>query len=131
MQSESGSTRALACSDRRPAGRNGVETQSLSGDSAGGTNVVGEGADHGTRGRVYVFSEARGHPGRYAVSVVAQATRLFRRATRQTEWKNAAEIIWRSFQRDAFARSARRVAERGGRVARTTRAKQISWPQRV
>ena len=52
MQSGKGSTRALACSDRRLAGRNGVEAQSRNGDSAGRTNVAGEGADHSTRGRV-------------------------------------------------------------------------------
>ena len=52
MQKELGSTRALASFDRRLAGRNGVETQSLDGDSAGRTSVVGEGADHCTRGRV-------------------------------------------------------------------------------
>ena len=52
MQSEMGSTRALACSDRRLAGRNGRVIQSLNGDSFDRASVVGEGADHRTRGRV-------------------------------------------------------------------------------
>ena len=52
MQSELGSTRALACSDRRLAGRNGGAIQSLNGDPFESPDVIGEGADHCTRGRV-------------------------------------------------------------------------------
>src|SRR5262245_60540269 len=44
-------TRPLACFDRRPAGRNRCAVRSLNGDAFGCTNVVGEGADHSTRGR--------------------------------------------------------------------------------
>src|SRR5262245_18642511 len=51
VQSAMGSTRALACSDRRPAGRNPYAVRSPNGDAFGCTNVVGEGADHSTRGR--------------------------------------------------------------------------------
>ncbi|MBI2948651.1 MAG: hypothetical protein HYY23_13490, partial [Verrucomicrobia bacterium] len=49
---EMGSTRALACSDRRLAGRNGRVGQSLNDASVERPDVVGEGANHGTRGRV-------------------------------------------------------------------------------
>src|SRR4030095_8826280 len=49
MQSEMGSTRALACSDGRPAGRDEVVVQSLNGDSFERFIVVGEGANHSTR----------------------------------------------------------------------------------
>ena len=52
MRIELGSTRALACSDRRLAGRNGVETHLLDGDFVGRTSVVGEGVNHSTRRRV-------------------------------------------------------------------------------
>jgi len=52
MHSKSGSTRALACSDRRLAGLKGGARRPLNGDWFDGTFVVGEGADHGTRGRV-------------------------------------------------------------------------------
>ena len=52
VRSELGSTRALACSDRRPAGRNGCVMRSLNGDLLRCGNVVGEGADYCTRGRV-------------------------------------------------------------------------------
>jgi len=52
MQQELGSTRALACSDRRLAGRNGRLSQSLNGDLLERAGLVGEGADQGTRGRV-------------------------------------------------------------------------------
>ena len=52
MQSDMGSTRALACSDRRLAGRNGGAIQSLNGAPFERAKVVGEGADHCTRGRV-------------------------------------------------------------------------------
>jgi len=47
-----GSTRALACIDRRPAGRKGCVGQSQNSDLFDGTMVVGEGDNHGTRGRV-------------------------------------------------------------------------------
>ena len=50
--SKLGSTRALACSDRRLADRNGDVIQSLNGDLFERASVVGEGADHCTRGRV-------------------------------------------------------------------------------
>ena len=52
LQSGLGSIRALACANRRPAGRNGRVTQSMTGELFGCISVVGEGADHGTRGRV-------------------------------------------------------------------------------
>ena len=52
MQLELGSTRAFACSDRRLAGRNGAVHPSLKGEWFGCAAVVGEGADHSTRGRV-------------------------------------------------------------------------------
>ena len=52
MQSKLGSIRALACADRRPAGRSEDPIKSANGDSFAGANVVGEGADHRTRGRV-------------------------------------------------------------------------------
>ncbi len=52
MQFESGSRRALACADRRPAGRNEGPIQSPHVDLFRGAIVVGEGADHRTRGRV-------------------------------------------------------------------------------
>ena len=51
-QSDSGSTRALACFDPRPAGRNENPIQSQGDDSSEHANVVGEGADHSKRGRV-------------------------------------------------------------------------------
>ncbi len=47
-----GSTRALACPDRRLAGRIGVPMRQLNGDSCEHPNGVGEGADPGTRGRM-------------------------------------------------------------------------------
>jgi len=50
MQSETGSTRALACSDRRPAGRNESIIQSPDGYPFESPCVVGEGANHCTRG---------------------------------------------------------------------------------
>ena len=46
------STRALACLGRRPAGRNRRVDRSLNGDLSRCRRVVGEGADHGARGRV-------------------------------------------------------------------------------
>ena len=54
LQTELGSTRALACSDSRQVGtgRNWGPIQSLNGDSFESARVVGEGADHSTRGRV-------------------------------------------------------------------------------
>jgi hypothetical protein len=52
MQLELGSTRALACSDGRLAGRNGAVKRALNGDWFGCAEVAGEGADHSTRGRV-------------------------------------------------------------------------------
>ena len=52
MQLKMGSTRALACSDRRHAGRNKSGIRSLTGDSFGRLLVLGEGAKLGTRGRV-------------------------------------------------------------------------------
>ena len=58
MQEELGSIRALACSDRRLADRNGRVIQSLYGDSFDRARVVGEGADHSTRGRVRSPSQA-------------------------------------------------------------------------
>ena len=62
MQSGLGSTRALACSDRRLDGRYGGAVQSRTGDPFERPRVVGEGAclcqhgrqaDYGTRGRVH------------------------------------------------------------------------------
>ena len=50
MQSVLGSTRALACFDRRLAGRNERVGQAVNSDSIDRIAVVGEGADHGTRG---------------------------------------------------------------------------------
>ncbi|MBI2946275.1 MAG: DUF1553 domain-containing protein [Verrucomicrobia bacterium] len=52
IQMELGSTRALACFDRRLAGRSGCVAQPLHSDLSDRACVVGEGADHGTRGRV-------------------------------------------------------------------------------
>ncbi len=54
LQSKSESTRARAraCPARRLAGRNWSGIQSLNGDPFGDPKVVGEGADHRTRGRV-------------------------------------------------------------------------------
>ncbi len=52
MQSGLGSIRALACADRRPAGRKGGAIQSLNGDPVERPGVVGGDADHSTRGRV-------------------------------------------------------------------------------
>ena len=52
MQLESGSIRALACSDRRPRPSEEGTIKPLTGDSYGCLIVVGEGADHSTRGRV-------------------------------------------------------------------------------
>src|SRR5262245_1118841 len=52
MQLDLGSTRASACPDRRLAGRNGSATQLPNGDSFVHGRVVGEAADHSTRGRV-------------------------------------------------------------------------------
>ena len=52
MQSELGSIRALACSDRRPAGRSQGPKQSPNGGLFIDARVVGGGADHRTRGRV-------------------------------------------------------------------------------
>ena len=51
-ESELVSTRAPACPDRRLAGRIEHITQSQNGNLDGCANVVGEGADHRTRGRV-------------------------------------------------------------------------------
>ena len=59
--SESGSIRALACADRRLAGRNEGPIQSPNGDSFGGALVVGEGAGHRTRGRVRSPSQLNRH----------------------------------------------------------------------
>ena len=52
MQSELGSTRALACFDWRLASRNVGVIQSLNSDSFERASVVGEGGDRRTRGRV-------------------------------------------------------------------------------
>src|SRR5437762_58113 len=52
MESETGSTRALACADRRPAGRNESVIESLNGYPFESPCVVGEGANHCTRGGV-------------------------------------------------------------------------------
>ncbi len=56
-----GSIRALACADRRPAGRNESPIRSLNGDPFGSASVVGEGADHRTRGRVRSPSQLLRH----------------------------------------------------------------------
>src|SRR5881397_2168305 len=56
---------------------------------------------------------------------VAQATRLCRRATRPTEWAGVALASRRPCCMPANSRSARRVAERGGRGARTPHAKLV------
>ena len=73
MQSGMGSTRALACFDRRLAGRIGVETQSLDGDSAGRMSVAGGGAGHSTRGRV----RSPSHLNRYGLAVTIQRIKTF------------------------------------------------------
>ncbi|MBI2947958.1 MAG: SAM-dependent methyltransferase [Verrucomicrobia bacterium] len=52
VPSESGSPRALACFDRRLAGRSEPPDRTLDGEVPDRGSVVGEGADHGTRGRV-------------------------------------------------------------------------------
>ena len=65
MQLKLGSTRALACSDRRLASRNGCVNPSLNGDWFGCADVVGEGADHGTRVRV----RSPSHLNRYGLVV--------------------------------------------------------------
>ncbi len=61
MQSELGSTRALACPDRRPAGRNGGTIQSLNSHSFEQASVVGEGANHRTRRRARSPSQLISH----------------------------------------------------------------------
>ena len=61
MQQGLGSTRALACSDRRLAGRNGGAIQSLNGGPVERAHVVGEGADHSTRRRVRSPSQQNGY----------------------------------------------------------------------
>ena len=58
---ELGSTRAFACPAQRPAGQNGGPIQSLNGDSFERASVVGEGADHRTRGRVRSPSRLNSH----------------------------------------------------------------------
>ena len=52
MEMELGSTRALACSDRRPRRSEEDVVPSLNNGMCQRLAVVGEGADHGTRGRV-------------------------------------------------------------------------------
>ena len=52
--------------------------------------------------------------------VVAQATRLFRPATRRTAGAVIQARWGRSFRDFACSSSGRRVADRGGRVARAT-----------
>ncbi|MBI4662223.1 MAG: amino acid adenylation domain-containing protein [Verrucomicrobia bacterium] len=52
VQSVSGSTRALACSDRRPAGRNVGAVESPDDECFEHDRAAGDGADHDTRGRV-------------------------------------------------------------------------------
>jgi len=61
MQSDLGSTRASACPDRRRAGRNESSIQLPNGDSFVHGRLVGEGADHSTRGRVRSRSEPNSH----------------------------------------------------------------------
>jgi len=51
--------------------------------------------------------------------LVAQATRLCRRATRRTEWQQPFEPMGTAFSY-ALRSSGRRVADRSGRVARAT-----------
>ena len=51
---------------------------------------------------------------------VAQATRLFRPATRRTYREQRLEPMVTVFSRRARGRFGRRVADRGGRVARAT-----------
>jgi len=63
MQSKLGSTRALACSDRRLAGRKPNVKRSLDSDLFDNTSLVAEGADHRTRlrrCRGCVVAKARG-----------------------------------------------------------------------
>ena len=52
--------------------------------------------------------------------LVAQATRQFRPATRRTELEQRFELMGRPFLKVAVRSSGRRVADRGGRVARVT-----------
>jgi len=52
MQLELGSTRAIGCSDRRPRRSEEGAMQSLNRDPFERPPVVGEGANHSTRGRV-------------------------------------------------------------------------------
>jgi len=52
LQLELGSTRAIACSDRRPRRSEEGAMQSIKGDPFERPPVVGEGANHSTRGRV-------------------------------------------------------------------------------
>jgi len=56
-----GSTRALACFDRRRAGRKGRVEPLPGGKLSDRTNVVGEGADHRTRGRVRSSSRSNSY----------------------------------------------------------------------
>jgi hypothetical protein len=51
---------------------------------------------------------------------VAQATGLCRPATRRAEWEKANFLRWRHFALWASNDSGRRVADRNGRVARST-----------
>jgi hypothetical protein len=51
---------------------------------------------------------------------VAQATRLFRPATRRTDREKRFEAMRKLFRNMAQRSSDRRVADRGGRVARAT-----------
>src|SRR6267154_1159846 len=61
---------------------------------------------------------------------VAQATRLCRPATRRTKCEQRFEPIRTVFSQRSCRHSCRRVADRGGRVARATHFRKGSWPLR-
>ena len=70
-------------------------------------------------------AENDAHRARIRLAWVAQATGLFRRATRPTERSDVSFCSDLCGFAESLTHSARRVAERGGRVARATRAKHI------
>jgi hypothetical protein len=82
MRLELGSTRALACADRRPRRSEARGITSPNGGVLETTRVVGEGANHGTRGRVRspinCMDTAKGVHPRRSLAIPLEFPRHFR-----------------------------------------------------
>jgi Rad3-related DNA helicase len=91
MQSKLGSTRALACPDRRLAGQGRLGTQSQNSDLFDGTVVAGEGAAHSTRGRVRSPSGLNRH-GSESPSNLGQASCLPPDSSQRTPRRQAGSL---------------------------------------